>query len=99
MLADGRVSFLGSNDWPESADAEVYDPAAGTFPSIESAVSQEIAPTCRLTDGTVLIAGGQLPGRNGSTYAELYVPANGAFGRVGDMITGRHSQRGHSTPQ
>ena len=70
LLADGRVLFPGSNDWPESADAEVYDPAAGTFASIESAVSQELALTCRLTDGTVLTAGGQLPGGNGSTYAE-----------------------------
>ena len=96
LLTDGRVLFLGSDDF--SADTEVYDPAAGTFTSIVSGVSQELSPASRLTDGTVLTAGGQLPGGNGSTYAELYVPANGTFGRVGDMITGRHSQTATPLP-
>ena len=98
LLTDGRVLFLGSNDWPDSADAEVYDPAAGTFASIGSAVSQEIAPASRLTDGTVLVAGGQLPGGSGSTYAELYVPASGTFERVGDMTVGRHSHTATPLP-
>ena len=96
LLTDGRVLFLGSDDF--SADAEVYDPATGTFASIVSGVSQELSPASRLTDGTVLTAGGQLPGGNGSTYAELYVPANGTFGRVGDMITGRHSHTATPLP-
>jgi len=96
LLTDGRVFFLGSDDF--SADAEVYDPAAGTFASIGSGVSQELSPASRLTDGTVLVAGGQLPGGNGSTYAELYVPANGTFGRVGDMITGRDSHTATPLP-
>ena len=98
LLTDGRVLFLGSNDWPDPADAEVYDPAAGTFASIGSAVSQEIAPASRLTDGTVLIAGGQLPGGSGSTYAELYVPASGMFERVGEMTAGRHSHTATPLP-
>jgi hypothetical protein len=98
LLTDGRVLFLGSNDWPAPADAEVYNPAAGTFASIGSAVSQEIAPASRLTDGTVLVAGGQLPGGNGSAYAELYVPASGTFEDVGEMTTGRHSHTATPLP-
>jgi len=95
LLTDGRVLFLGSDDF--SADAEVYD-LAGTFASIASGVSQELAPASRFTDGTVLVAGGQLPGGNGSTYAQLYVPASGTFERVGDMIVGRHSHTATPLP-
>ncbi len=96
LLTDGRVLFLGSDDY--SADAEVYDPAAGTFASISSGVSQELAPTSRLIDGTVLTAGGQLPGGNGSTYAELYVPASGTFEGVSAMTTPRHSHTATPLP-
>ncbi len=98
LLTDGRVLFLGSNDWPDPADAEVYDPAAGTFASIGSAVSQEIAPASLLTDGTVLIAGGQVPGGDGSAYAELYVPANGTFEFAGWMTASRHSHTATPLP-
>jgi len=98
LLMDGRVLFLGSNDWPDPADAEVYDPAAGTFASIAGPVSQEVAPASRLTDGTVLIAGGQIPGGNASTGAELYVPASGTFEHVGEMVTGRHSHAATPLP-
>ncbi len=91
LLTDGRVLFLGSS-WPDPAyDAEVYDPAAGTFASTGSADSQAFAPASRLTDGTVLIAGGQLVGGNGSTDAQLYVPATGMFEFAGEMTAGRNS--------
>jgi hypothetical protein len=87
LLTDGRVLLLGSNDWSFPTDAEVYDPAAGTFASIAGWVSQAFAPASRLTDGTVLIAGGQY----GSADAELYVPATGTFGFAGAMTAGRNS--------
>jgi Kelch motif len=96
LLTDGRVLFLGSDDF--AADAEVYDPAAGTFASTGSTVSQELAPASRLTDGTVLVAGGQVPGGNGSTYAVLYVPASGTFEHVGEMTAARHSHTATSLP-
>ena len=97
LLTDGRVLFLGSDDFG-FADAEVYDPAAGIFASIEGAVSHEIAPASRLTDGTVLIAGGQVAGGSGSAGAELYVPASGTFEHVGEMTTGRHSHTATPLP-
>ena len=96
LLTDGGVLFLGSDDF--SADAEVYDPAAGTFSSIASGVSQELAPASRLTDGTVLIAGGQVPGGNGSADAELYVPASGTFEFAAEMTAGRHEHTATPLP-
>lgn len=91
LLTDGRVLFIGSNDWPDLADAELYDTTAGTFSSIASGVSQELAPAVRLADGTVLITGGQVPGGDGSNSADLYLPASGTFQVAGPMIEGRHS--------
>jgi Galactose oxidase, central domain len=96
LLTDGRVLFLGSDDF--TGDAEVYDPAAATFASLGIAVSQELAPASRLTDGTVLVAGGQVPGGNGSTYSVLYVPTSGTFEHVGEMTVGRHSHAATSLP-
>ena len=66
--------------------------------SLEALSDQEIAPATRLTDGTVLIAGGQVPGGDGSGDAELYVPATGTFEFVGEMTTGRHSHTATPLP-
>jgi large repetitive protein len=96
LLTDGRVLFLGSDDY--SADDELYDPAAGTFASIAGGFTQELAPAARLTDGTVLVAGGQLPGGDGSTYAVLYTPATGTFGVVDQMTAARHSHAATALP-
>jgi hypothetical protein len=46
-----------------------------------------------LPDGDVLIAGGQLPGGNGSHGTDLYDPATGTFSATGNMVTGR---QGHT---
>jgi hypothetical protein len=96
LLTDGRVLFLGSFDF--TGDAEVYDPAAGTFASIAGAISQELAPASRLADGTVLVAGGQLPGGNGSAYAVRYVPTSGTFEPAGEMTAGRHEHTATPLP-
>ena len=98
LLTDGRVLFLGSGDF-DFADAEVYDPAAGTFAFTGSAIeSHEIAPASLLIDGTVLIAGGQVTGGDGSGFAELYVPASGTFEAAGGMTAGRHSHTATPLP-
>jgi hypothetical protein len=98
LLPDGKVMFLGSDDF-NIADAEVFDPAAGTFAFTGNATtSHEIAPASLLSDGTVLIAGGQLPGGNGSGDAELYVPASGTFKFAGNMTVGRHSHTATPLP-
>jgi hypothetical protein len=98
LLTDGRVLFLGSGDF-SFADAEVYDPAAGTFAFTGSAFeNHQVAPASLLIDGTVLIAGGQVPGGDGSADAELYVPATGTFEIVGPMTADRHSHTATPLP-
>ena len=93
LLMNGTVLFVGNSEndgWP--ADAEVYDPAAGTFTFIgNTSAPHEFSAAVRLPDGTVLIAGGQLPGGAGSAGADLYVPATATFAFAGNMTTGRHS--------
>jgi hypothetical protein len=92
-LTDGRVLFVGNaeNDGTP-ADAEVYDPTAGTFTSIgKASAPNEYAAALRLSDGTVLITGGQLIGGSGSAGSELYLPSTGKFSSVDNMTTGRHS--------
>ena len=98
LLTDGRVLFLGSGDFG-FVDAEVYDPAAGTFAFTGNAIeNRELAPASLLIDGTVLIAGGQVPGGDGSSYAELYVPATDTFEFAGEMTAVRHSHKPLRSP-
>ena len=94
VLADGRVLLVGNEENDGTlADAEVYDPAAGTFTSIgKTPAPHEFAAAVRLADGTVLITGGQLPGGSGSAGSDLYSPATGTFASAADnMTTARHS--------
>ncbi len=91
LLADGRVFFLGSDDFPP-ADVEIYDSTAGTFASVANtnAGYHELSPSSRLADGTVLIAGGQVAGGSGSSGAVLFVPASGTFQIPGPMTIPRY---------
>lgn len=93
LLMDGTVLFVGNSENDGSpADAEVYDPKAGTFTFIGHTIApHEFSAAVRLPDGTVLIAGGQLPGGNGTASADLYLPETGTFAFAGNMTTGRHS--------
>jgi hypothetical protein len=93
LLMNGSVLFVGNYENDGSpADAEVYDPAAGTFTSIGNTIApHEFAAAVRLADGTILITGGQLPGGAGSADTDLYIPATGTFASAGNMTTGRHS--------
>jgi hypothetical protein len=93
LLLDGRVLITGgyrstSADWnPASplASAELYDPASGTFtPAGEMTTPRAFHTSVLLADGTVLIAGGQGPGRKNLLSAELYYPVNASFRPVGD---------------
>ena len=99
LLVDGRVFFVGTDEFA-GANAEIYDPASGTFASGGSDLwAQDLYPAvARLTDGRVLIAGGGLFGGNGSTNARLYVPASGAFQFAGFLTTGRNSHTATALP-
>jgi Galactose oxidase, central domain len=93
LLMNGEVLFVGENElnWVP-ADAEIYDPGAGTFTSIGNTIApHEFSAAVRLPNGTVLITGGQLPGGSGSPGTDLYDPATGKFTSAGNMTVGRHS--------
>lgn len=64
LLASGKVLFVGSIGGDATpADAEIYDPASGTFTYLgTTAATHDAGQTVRLNDGTVLITGGQLAG-------------------------------------
>ena len=95
LLANGKVLFAGSDpDIANPGQAEVYDPAAGTFTSIANTspvTPEDFAAAVRLPNGTVMITGGQLIGGSGGTSAELYDPTSGTFTSLGNMNMGRHT--------
>jgi galactose oxidase-like protein/Kelch motif protein len=85
LLEDGRVLIAGGSSQPSTAKgsvtshAELYDPSSETFTSTSAMQTpREFHTAVRLTDGAVLVAGGD----NAKTILssmELYDPANGAF--------------------
>ncbi len=102
-LDDGRVLVVGSDNvctpggaWDESAAAEVFDPAAGTW----SATGSLNAPrdgfvAVRLFDGRVLVAGGMTSGDpvegafGAYSSAKLYDPQTGAWSATGLLDVAR----------
>jgi hypothetical protein len=91
LLMNGKVLFAGNSENSFPADGEAYDPATGTFTGIWRTVALHDSSTATLLpDGTVLIAGAQVPGREGAADTELYAPATGNSYSVGNMITVRN---------
>lgn len=93
-LLDGRVLALGNGD----VRAEIYDPTTGVFASTGSMSNLHSGGTfTRLSDGRVLVAGGQLAASGGpapiNPTVEVFDPSTGTFGAVGDMALARY---GHS---
>jgi hypothetical protein len=90
LLPDGRVLFAGE------PDSELYDPVTGTF-SLTGAMTtpcwgfgdrpQYIAgrTATLLTNGKVLLAGGEHEDCGRFANAELYDPATGTFAATGRM--------------
>jgi uncharacterized protein (TIGR03437 family) len=93
LLTNGKVLFAGnSGNDGLPADAALYDPTVGAFTRLGNTIGPHQFSAATLSpDGTVLIAGGQLPGGNGDKGAELYTPATGTFTFAGSMNTGRHN--------
>ena len=93
LLGDGRVLVTGGLvpsgiSWIAISEAEVYDPASGTFAAVGNMNAARASHTSiQLPNGKVLItAGGYIHGVNS---AELFDPATGAFTPTGQMTTAR----------
>ena len=100
LLADGRVLIAGgySAGWVVDgefrASAEIYDPKTGTFsPTGSLAVVRGNHTANLLSDGRVLIAGGDDIVRHSLHTAELYDPATGTFSPTGTL---RHARTFHT---
>lgn len=88
LVAGGRGTSCGPIGWDPCADAEIYDPASGTFTLTGPLTTPRVHATATLlNDGRVLVLGGESPGPISS--AELYDPATGVFTAAGDMIVPR----------
>lgn len=93
VLGNGRVLITGGCDDPGCenvlASAEVYDPAAGSFRTVDPmATPRDAHAAAALPDGRVLVAGGWT-GRRATATAEVYDPATGRFVAVDDMAEAR----------
>ena len=93
LLMNGKVLIAG-NDENDGlpAVAEMYDPSVAIFTNIgHTLMPHEFSAATLLPDGTVLIAGGQLPGGSGASGVDLYSPATGMFSAGPGLIIDRHS--------
>jgi hypothetical protein len=88
LLANGRVLLAGGDDATKTGSAEVYDPQTGMFTATGSMAGPRFwHAAARLTDGRVLVVGGD--GTNcwmseqcdphKLATSELYDPATGQF--------------------
>jgi hypothetical protein len=100
LLNSGMVLIVGGQDAGGNAlvNAELYDPATGTFTISGSLNAPRANHTATLlNNGTVLITGGWAPGPPNSNSnilpsgAELYDPATGAFTVTGSLNTAREA--------
>jgi hypothetical protein len=87
VLIAGGYIFQGDTSIP-SADAELYDPASGTWATTGSLGTRRRDHTMTLLpNGRVLVAGGSSPSRLAS--AELYDPSSGTWTTTGSLATAR----------
>ena len=92
LLPDGKVLIAGGEQNSSGgipiplADAELYNPATGTFaPTGSMLTARDWATATLLKDGQVLVAGGQGANFSNLSSAELYNPATGKWTATGSM--------------
>jgi hypothetical protein len=94
LFSDGRVLMTtGTNNWQGTgyqSSAELYDPTTGTFSPTGSMATAPAAQTATLlSDGRVLVAGGNEVTSRSLASAELYDPRTGTFDPTGSMTDAR----------
>ena len=82
LLGDGKVLITG---WDGAA--QLYDPASGTWTATGKMITDRLEPLATLlSDGRVLVAGGQTPPPDDWTKsAEIYDPVTGSWTKIADM--------------
>ncbi len=97
LLPNGKVLVAGGEEVNDSgfsvllASAELYDPSSGLFSLTGSMVTgRELHTATIMSNGKVLIAGGEDAKGYAVTRAETYDPAIGAFLPTGSMGMGRY---------
>lgn len=93
LLSDGRVLMAGGwNQFGRPRSAELYDPTTGTFKVAAAAVGELSGPATRLSDGRVLIGGGEpevFDLAATTSIAEVPARTDRTFGAVGEPIRER----------
>ena len=97
LLNNGKVliaagSIPGSGDTFGTASSEIYDPSTGTWSSTGSLLTARMHQSgVLLSDGRVLVAGGQPAGVTFDNFssAEVYDPVLGTWLATGSMAIGR----------
>ncbi len=96
LLNDGRVLLSGGDE--SNPAAELFDPVSNTFTATGSmTTTRKVLSAERLSDGSVLVVGGQTEEWGGGWYTvptatmERYRPATGTFVPAGSMEARRYT--------
>ena len=98
LLANGKVLIAGGLDGPANPSpvtqtTDIFDPTTGTFtPGPSMSVAREHAAAVALSNGTVLIAGGDSGAGYALSTSDVYTPATGGIGGMSPGPTMNHSR-------
>jgi len=105
LLPNGKVLVAGGEEVNDRgfsvllASAELYDPTSGLFSLTGSMVTgRELHTATMMSNGKVLIAGGEDVRGYAVTRAETYDPAIGAFLSTGSLGVGRYGHTATALP-
>ncbi len=87
LIAGGQGNYSGQTAWNT---AEIYNPKAQTFTLVGNLTTSRCQHTATLlTDGTVLLTGGQNTSGTTLSTTEIYTPSSTSFAATGSMNSSR----------